>query len=653
MAEAPLYNSRLLNTYVDFIRKTYPFININELLQYAQVEPYQVSDEGHWFTQEHHNRFHEKLVELTGNQEIAREAGRFTASSKGIGLFKQYALALMGPLKAYSMLGQYASRFTRASVPQTKKISSTSVEITVTPREGVQEKPYQCENRMGMFQAILELFNHRLSRIDHPECIFKGGKVCRYVISWEKPSSSIWKKIRNISGAFLLIAGCVMIYYFPWDMIFILIILSLFLSLTYIINSLEKKELHSTINNFRELTEKQIDQIDVNYKNALMINEIGQAISKKLNIDDILHNIMMALEMRLDYDRGMILLANPERTRLIYAAGFGLSGGQQDTVKTTSFNLDKPGAKGAFVLSFRDQTPFLVSDINELKDEISEKSMEYLRKIGSISFACCPIIYEKQSLGVLVVDNIEKKRELTQTDISLLMGIAPQIGISINNALLVEDQKKQFNSILRVLAASIDARDPLTAGHSEKVTEYSLGIARELGLDADYCETISIAGLLHDYGKLGVPDDILKKPGALTTEEHIEIKSHAIKTKLILDKMDFSGTYSEIPLIAGSHHEKVDGSGYPQGLKGDKIPLGARIIAVADVFEALTAKRHYRDPMPIEEATDHLRKGINTAFEQQIVEAFIQYYEKTYGDGNPDGQLSPSVEKSEPDMTVL
>ena len=258
------------------------------------------------------------------------------------------------------------------------------------------------------------------------------------------------------------------------------------------------------------------------------------------------------------------------------------------------------------------------------------KSLEFLKSTGSKSFVCCPIIYEKNSLGVLVVDNIEKKRALTQTDISLLMGIAPQIGISINNALLIELQKQQFNSILRVLAASIDARDPLTAGHSEKVTEYSLGIARELGISEDYCEVIGIAGLLHDYGKLGVRDDILKKPGVLTTEEHSGIKSHASKTKSILDQMNFNGNYSEIPLLAGAHHEKIDGSGYPNGLKGEEIPLGARIIAVADVFEALTAKRHYRDPMPVDEAIRHLREGINTSFDQKIVEAFIKYYQKTY-----------------------
>jgi HD-GYP domain-containing protein (c-di-GMP phosphodiesterase class II) len=235
-------------------------------------------------------------------------------------------------------------------------------------------------------------------------------------------------------------------------------------------------------------------------------------------------------------------------------------------------------------------------------------------------------------MGVLVVDNVQKKRELTQTDISLLTGIAPQIGISIHNARMVDNQKKQFNSILRVMAASIDARDPLTAGHSEKVTEYAVGISRILSLDDEFCEMIGIAGLLHDYGKIGVRDDVLKKPGQLTNEEYDEIRSHVEQTRRILDKMEFEGLFKEIPSIAGFHHEKVDGTGYPLGLKGEAIPLGARIIAVADVFEALTAKRHYREPMKNQEALEIIKKGSGKAFDTQVVEAFGRYYQTYIGD---------------------
>jgi HD-GYP domain-containing protein (c-di-GMP phosphodiesterase class II) len=296
----------------------------------------------------------------------------------------------------------------------------------------------------------------------------------------------------------------------------------------------------------------------------------------------------------------------------------------------TAFTLDRSDSKGAFVVSFREQKPFLINDINEIEENLSPRSLLFAKKLGSLSFICCPIVCDGESIGVLAVDNIKSKKILVQSDMSLLMGIASVIGISIRNAELMEARERQYRSILQVLATSIDARDPLTSGHSEKVTEYSLGICDEMGLDRDYCEMIRVAALLHDYGKIGVPDAILKKPGRLTKEEYEIVKTHAEKTRKILEEVNFEGILSQVPKIAGAHHEKLDGSGYPDGLRGDEIPLGAKIIAVADFFEAITAKRHYRGPMPIEEALGLLNKEAEKHFDPEIVAAFIQFFEKNY-----------------------
>jgi Tfp pilus assembly protein PilZ len=140
---------------------------------------------------------------------------------------------------------------------------------------------------------------------------------------------------------------------------------------------------------------------------------------------------------------------------------------------------------------------------------------------------------------------------------------------------------------------------------------------------------IRVAALLHDYGKIGVPDAILKKEGKLTAEEYTIVMTHAEKTREILSRVNFEGIYCKIPEIAGAHHEKIDGSGYPEGLMGTDIPLGAKIIAVADYFEAITAKRHYRDPMPVDLALQLLRDGSGTLFDEQVVDAFFTYYAKT------------------------
>jgi HD-GYP domain-containing protein (c-di-GMP phosphodiesterase class II) len=146
---------------------------------------------------------------------------------------------------------------------------------------------------------------------------------------------------------------------------------------------------------------------------------------------------------------------------------------------------------------------------------------------------------------------------------------------------------------------------------------------------------IRVASLLHDYGKIGVPDSILKKPGRLTKEEYEKVKTHALKTQRILEQINFEGLLSQVPEIAGAHHEKMDGSGYPNGLKGEEIPLGARIIAVADFFEAVTAKRHYRDPLPISYAFRLLEKERGIHFDEKVVDAFIRHYAKEALEAEP------------------
>ena len=263
---------------------------------------------------------------------------------------------------------------------------------------------------------------------------------------------------------------------------------------------------------------------------------------------------------------------------------------------------------------------------NEIESELSPRSLDFARKMGAQSFICSPIVCDGEALGVFAADNIHSKRALVQSDISLLIGIASIIGIAIRNTELIESKERQFHSILEVLAASIDARDPLTSGHSALVTEYAVGICRELQLGNQYCEMIRVAALLHDYGKIGVPDSILNKPGRLTSKEFEAVKAHAAKTRTILERVNFEGVYKEVPVIAGAHHERYDGQGYPEGLSGQDIPLGARIIAVADFFEAVTARRHYHQPMSPEQAFALMRAKTLSHFDPTVVDAFIRYY---------------------------
>ncbi len=630
--DTPLYNSRIIDTYIKLLKRKYSYVDIDEVLEYAGMKAYEIADQGHWLTQEQIDRFHAFVLQKTGNQNIAREAGQYAASPEALDVMRQYVLGMIGPAKVYQRIGKATSRFTKSCVFESTRISKNTIEITVRPRQGVKEKRFQCDNRMGYFEAIAKIFDTRLPRIDHPQCLFKGDDVCRYLISWEAQGSGIWKMARNISIIVLAFASIVFSLIDFRLAISSIIPLSalVFFMLTLISERQEKLEVKSLLKNLQGTSNELLEQIESNYNNSRLTNEIGEAIASQTHIEGVLSEVIKLFKKRLSYDRGLIMLSNQENTRLVFRAGFGYAEQKLELLKKSAFHLDHPDSKGIFSACFHEQKPYLINDITEIGDRLSSRSKAFAKEMGSQSFICCPIICDGRSMGVLAVDNIRSKRELVESDLSLLLGVAHVIGISTRRVELLDDRDQQMQSILQTLAASIDARDPLTAGHSAKVTEYALGICKELKLEKDYCEVIRVAALLHDYGKIGVPDAILKKPGRLTREEYDIVKTHAMKSRHILEQINFTGMLGQVPEIAGAHHEKVDGSGYPLGLKGDQIPLGARIIAVADFFEAITAKRHYRDPLPLEVAFHLLDNERGIHFDKDIVDAFKDYYYKTY-----------------------
>lgn len=626
--DTPMYNSRIVDNYIKLLNYKYPWVHVNEILRYAGMTSYEVADQGHWFTQRQINRFHEKLSRLTQNDNISREAGRYSASPDAIGAMRQYGLGMIGPDKFFEQVSRTSSRFTKSCEYQSRRLRQNKYEIVVSPLPGAKEERFQCENRIGFFESVTLAFSNKLPKIEHPECIFKGGEFCRYIISWDPSFSLFWKRIRTYMPVLFIFSGILFHSIFPKIQLISLLLLSatVFLLLTLIGESMEKGELRKSVDNLKDSTDKLVDQISINYNNSSMINEVGQLIVGKTKVDDVLSNVVKISEKRLTFDRGIILLANADKTCLEYRAAYGYSKELFPAVRSASFHLDKKDSKGVFVLSFREQRPYLVNDLNEIEGELSSKSLEFARRMNAKSFVCTPIVCDGEALGVFAVDNIHSNRLLVQSDISLLMGIASIIAIGIRNTELIESKESQFRSILEVLAASIDARDPLTSGHSARVTQFAIGICQELKMDNQYCDMIRVAALLHDYGKIGVPDSMLNKPGRLSYREYEAVKTHAAKTKAILERIKFEGIYKEVPVIAGAHHERFDGKGYPDGLSGEDIPLGARIIAVADFFEAITAKRHYHQPMPPEQAFALMRAKTGTHFDATVVDAFIRYY---------------------------
>jgi len=621
-----LYNSVIVRTFVQFIQFKYLHVNIGEVLDHAGMLSHQVEDESHWFTQDQVDRFHDWLVRATGNRNLARDAGRFTSSREGMGALTRYGLGFAGPARVFELIGEVTKRYTRSSRYESSRRGQTTYELRVTPHSGVREKEYQCQNRIGYFEAVVQVFNSRLPKIEHPECVFRGDKSCVYRVTWRESRAQAWKTSRNLLAAALVVGLPVLGFLTPLTIFFPAAVTGLvvFLGASLGASALANRELNQAIEHLRTTTDELYDSSSRHYEHALMVNEVGRIIGRYHRIETLLPQVIEVLRQRLDYDRGMILLTSEDGRSLEYRTGFGYSPEQVEELTRESLHLDRPRSRGVFVLCHREQRPFLINDVDTIQGTLSERSRRFLHRVGSKSFLCCPILLDGKCFGVLAVDNMKTKRPLLESDLNLLMGIAPEIGLSLSNALLTDQREQQFQSMVRTLAASIDARDSLTSGHSQRVTDFAVALCRELHLDSEFTEVVRVAAQLHDYGKIAIKDSILKKEGPLTLEERLEIETHAARSEELLSQVQFLGAYQQVPRIAGAHHERLDGKGYPQGLRGDQIPWGARIIAVADFFEAITAKRHYREPMSFEQAVALLRRESGDHLEPAIVDAMLR-----------------------------
>ena len=451
--DASLYNSRLIKNYVEYCKFYYPDLNINEVLSYAGIATYELEDQGHWFGQDQVDRFHEVLIQKTGAANISREVGRFAASSKASGAVRRYALGFMTPASAYWVAEKVSSTLSRASTFKTKQIAGNKVEVSVTANPGVSEKPYQCENRMGMLEAFAKLFTGKFPKIEHPLCMHKGGRLCLYVITWEKTAALKWRRIRNWLILLSLLVCAALHFFIPFISLTVLILLfTLFvlgISLHY--KHLENEELAKTVETQGDAAKDHIDEMNIRYNNALLVQEIGQATSTILDIEKLMKTVASIMERRLDFDRGMIMLADEEKTRLLYTAGYGYNKEQEALMQQTEFHLDNPESKGMFVVAFREKKPFLLNDIAEDSNKLSEKSRELAAQMDVHSLICVPIVYEQESLGILAVDNIESKRPLTQSDMSLLQGVASQTAVSMINAMSfnkLQESEEKYRTIL-------------------------------------------------------------------------------------------------------------------------------------------------------------------------------------------------------------
>lgn len=232
-----------------------------------------------------------------------------------------------------------------------------------------------------------------------------------------------------------------------------------------------------------------------------------------------------------------------------------------------------------------------------------------------------PLLAGTKAIGVLNVSNTTPERQLTQDDVDLLIMFASQAALAVRMLRSREQSEEAYLSVIRSLAEAIDAKDPYTAGHSRRVGDYARQLCFLLNTDEDVRRHIQLAAMLHDIGKIGVPEEILRKPQALDAGEVGLIKTHPVISAKILEPIE-----SLAPAITmiRHHHECYDGSGYPAGLKGENIPFGARILAIVDAFDAMVSGRPHRRVISVEQVISDLQGASSIQFDPRLLKVFIK-----------------------------
>lgn len=257
------------------------------------------------------------------------------------------------------------------------------------------------------------------------------------------------------------------------------------------------------------------------------------------------------------------------------------------------------------------------------------------------SVVCVPVASEKGTLGVLYADSLSRPGAFSESDLELLALIGNQAGVVIDRADLERELERSFYDTIRAVVATIDAKDGYTHHHSERVATFAVRIGRELGRPDKELQTIRLAALVHDVGKVGVPEHILNKPEQLSEQEFEQMRLHPIHGVDILSHIQSPRLQEILPGVR-HHHERWDGSGYPDGLAGEQIPFLGRLLAVADALDAVRSGRPYREKRSLEQTIELLTGASGTHFDPAIIDAVESLHER--------GELDPSGDQTAADQ---
>jgi putative nucleotidyltransferase with HDIG domain len=340
------------------------------------------------------------------------------------------------------------------------------------------------------------------------------------------------------------------------------------------------------------------------YEDQALIYSLSGKLGREMDVESICRHILEEADRALAARNISIMLLDPTKQELYTELCKG-----RDRQAIAGFRADT--VNGLLGRAFQHGEPLTICDVE------AEGCADFPYPVCSI--LCVPLVTDDRGLGMLVASDKLSGEEFWSRELKLMKVFALEAASAIRKAQLYEEIRALFIHTVEALATAVDAKDPYTYGHSRRVARFTVAICKEMGMGREEVRQAELAAILHDIGKIGIPESILQKPDRLTAEEMLKMREHPVKGAHILAHIV---ELQEVINWIKHHHEHYDGNGYPDGLAGDEIPLQARVMAVADAFDAMTSDRPYRRGMSPGEVIRIMDECAASQFDPHVLRVF-------------------------------
>jgi hypothetical protein len=549
-----------------------------------------LSDPHNWVSSDVCRIMYANARKISGNDKVAYLIGFESVTHQSLGYIQHILLkALGGPKAAVSRAKNLNEKFNRNKQVEILRIDKNEAVVRLSWDKHLTLNRDFCLVNQGIYSALATLWGVPPAKVQETRCQFDGDEYCEFHVSWQNPSFAF--RLRHLfSGRRKLLSET--LAEVERDKLL-----------------LERK--HGEVQLLNADLQAKIDQL-------FSLQQASAAILAQLNLKELLPSVLDLFRKAIGYSRAMIMLRDEADNCLRFVEGVGVSEEEKSPLLGYEVSLNRTQNLLARVAS--NGIPFICNDISKLK--LNPENI-IIRNYRISSMVILPLMSRGKIIGILAADHHElagNAKSAPKLDRDFLGVFANQIALAIENAKMYQDLRDNILGTMKALALALEAKDPYTAGHSERVRQMASRLAQRLGMGEDDIQHIANGCILHDIGKIGINREILNKPGRLDNDEMEVVRQHPRLGHAIVIPLALNPAVSSIVRL---HHERFDGNGYPDGLTGEEIPPAVRVVAICDAFDAMTTDRPYRSSLPKKEAYRRLQEAAGTQFDPDMVEEFM------------------------------